>query len=188
MGADANSPSLIHEKGCSTICGMQTSGQVGTLPWPGVVFVALFTLAMWCGACYLTSRMSGWHLLAKRFRLHGDFTGEQWRWVYGLMRWHAKYGGVLVMGADAQGLYMRTLWLFKVGHPPLLIPWIEIRAEDRERWFRQGIQLTLGRQEQIPLWVLERTAVRIRPFLPTAEQMVADYSSREGLDRPQPIE
>lgn len=167
---------------------MQTSGQVGMLPWPAVILLVLFFLACWCGALYLTSLISGWHTLAKRFRFNGEFSGEQWRWVYGLMRWYTKYGGVLVMGANAQGLYLRTLWMFKVGHPPLLIPWMEVRAEDRERWFRQGMQLTLGREEQIPLWVLERTAVRIRSYLPTADQMVADYSSREGLDRPRPIE
>ena len=128
---------------------------------PLAIVIALITVIFWWALSHLTAWMSGWSLLAKRFRFNGQFDGEQIRWVYGLLRWYTKYGGVLVMGANAQGIYLRTIWMLRIGHPPLFIPWSEVHAENRTRWLRAGTQFTLGREEQIPLWVLKRVGDRL---------------------------
>ena len=39
----------------------------------------------------------------------------------------AGYNGVLNLTANAEGLFMETLWLFGAGHPRLFIPWHDFR-------------------------------------------------------------
>jgi hypothetical protein len=45
------------------------------------------------------------------------------------MRWLANYNNVLTIGACQQGLYLASMFLFRFMHPPLLVPWSEIKCE-----------------------------------------------------------
>ena len=45
------------------------------------------------------------------------------------MRWLTHYNNVLTVGADSEGLFLVPFFLFRVGHPPLFVPWAEITAE-----------------------------------------------------------
>jgi hypothetical protein len=146
----------------------------------GKVFVAVFFLAMWCATSYLSSWMSGWQRLAEQFRFDGEFDGEVWSFCSGWLRWGARYGGVLVLGASRSGLYMRTLWFLRLGHPPLLIPWSDLEAEDRTRWLRDGTQFVLGRDARIPLWVYKRVGDRILSYRGTTGQRVEDFYAKRG--------
>jgi hypothetical protein len=75
--------------------------------------------------------MSGWFKLARNFRKqsdpHGDLrtAGPFPYTVY--MRFWGHYGGVIRLTAAADALYASMLFLFCPGHPPLRIPWDEIR-------------------------------------------------------------
>lgn len=69
----------------------------------------------------------------------------------GRMRLSARYSGVLTLGADAEGLYLGVIFLFRVGHPRLFIPWSDVRAEPVKKrlfWTRQTLRI--GRSD-IPL-------------------------------------
>jgi hypothetical protein len=150
--------------------------------------IALLAAALWVALSYLTSWISGWSALAARYRFAGSFDGEQMHWVYGLMRWYTKYGGVLVVGSNAQGIYLRTIWALKVGHPPLLIPWRDVEAEDRTRWMWDGTQFMLGRNEPVPLWVLKRVGDRLLEERPGLDERVENfYSGHEDREPEQPI-
>jgi hypothetical protein len=159
---------------------MQGNGAVAGLPLAGAAFIAVFFVAMWCLVSYVSSWLCGWQRLAEQFRFDGQFDGEQWRFCTGWMRWRARYGGVLVLGANQRGLYMRTLWPLRLGHPPLLIPWSDVSAVDRTRWFWEGTQFTLGREAQIPLWVYKRVGDRILAHRPSADDVVKEFYSRPG--------
>ena len=79
------------------------------------------------------------------------------------MRWLSHYGNCLNVGADATGLHLSVLFLFRVGHPPLLVPWGEISvAKRRNFWFFRRVTLLLGREEQIPVVIGRRLADRIQ--------------------------
>jgi hypothetical protein len=91
-------------------------------------FFALF----WCAISYLIATAGGWRALAARYSLaESDFNGTRWHMRSGRMRWTTHYNGALTIGADPRGLYMGVLFLFRVGHSPLYIPWeaIDIREE-----------------------------------------------------------
>lgn len=79
------------------------------------------------------------------------------------MRWGTNYGSCLTVGADAAGLYLAVMLIFRVGHPSLLFPWHEVSV--RRRWkvvFFRYVELTLGREEQIPFRISGRLADRIQ--------------------------
>jgi hypothetical protein len=113
----------------------------------------IFFVAFWVFVCFIIGLVSGWRLLSKRFSCpKGLFHGQTWSFRRARMRLLANYGNCLNFGADESGLYMSIFPIFRVGHPPLLIPWSEITVVPGETGlvFKQR-NLRLGRQEAVSL-------------------------------------
>jgi hypothetical protein len=115
-------------------------------------FFALYFIALWSSVCYLLGAMSGWIKLSPRFRRRGAFYGEKWPFRSARMRFFVQYKSCLDIGADESGLYLSIFPIFRIGHPPLLIPWSEILVVSGVKGiiFRKR-ELCLGRQELVPL-------------------------------------
>jgi hypothetical protein len=77
------------------------------------------------------------------------------------MRFSSNYNGVLTVGADASGLFMVPMFIFRLGHPPLLVPWFEIFTQRKKRFFMDVVELRLGRSEQIPMTIRPQLAAWI---------------------------
>jgi hypothetical protein len=120
---------------------------------PILIFLVFFA-AIWCGTSLLTGKMSGWAILARRFASTLPFPSQTWRWVSARMRWGANYKSCLTIGADSAGLYLSTLFFFRIGHPPLFVPWTEISLRGRRKiFFMEFVELQLGREEHIPFLI-----------------------------------
>ena len=106
--------------------------------------------------------MGGWHLLAQRFRTDSEFEGTVYQWFYATMRWGVHYNGALKVGGNVEGLYVAAIFLFRMGHPPLFIPWSEISVE-KSRWLNLfvSVTLTLGRAEQVPFRISRSMAQKL---------------------------
>jgi hypothetical protein len=115
-------------------------------------FFVVFFVAMWALSTYGVALLSGWNRLSRRFRHKGPFYGETWPFRSARMRKLIHFGSALTLGADESGLYMAVFPLFRIGNPPLLIPWSEISIIPGERGliFKKR-SLLLGRQEAISL-------------------------------------
>jgi hypothetical protein len=69
----------------------------------------------------------------------------------------------LTVGADPSGLYLSVMFLFRIGHPPLFLPWHEVSV--RRRWKVLGlryVELRLGQEEQLPFQISGTLADRIK--------------------------
>ncbi len=92
-------------------------------------FIVVFS-GLWSGITYMISHFSGWHHLATLYRTlplkEGFYTG-----VYGRIGF-ANYNGVLRLGFSEKGMYLHVMPLFKLGHPPLLLPWTALKDVRRE--------------------------------------------------------
>jgi hypothetical protein len=106
-------------------------------------------IAMWCLAVAIIARVGGWARLAEQYRHDGPFEGRKWRFrSANFGRW-TSYGGVLTVGGDRQGLYLAVMPLFRIGHPPLFIPWQDVRRTSR-RWHEFfGTPLEIGREPPV---------------------------------------
>jgi hypothetical protein len=93
-----------------------------------VVF-PIFFVFMWVTVGFVIAQLGGWGELARYYRLQNPFDDKRWHCRSGRMRWTARYNGCLTIGAGSRGLYLAVLFLFRVGHPPLLIPWGDISVK-----------------------------------------------------------
>ena len=127
-----------------------------------LVVIPLFVL-FWCAVLILIAKLTGWATLAQRFRLRSPYTGPTWGFQSARLRWTSHYGSCLNVGADATGLKLSVLFLFRPGHPPLLVPWDEISVARRQSFlFIRQVRLLLGREEQIPFVISGCLADRIQ--------------------------
>lgn len=106
--------------------------------------------------------MTGWFALARHFKKQSEPYGESktagplFYTVY--MRFWGHYGSVIRLTAAADALYASVLFPFRIGHPPLRIPWDEIQFGKAKRFFLTYVVLTLGNQERIPMRISQRMA------------------------------
>ncbi len=128
----------------------------------GFAIIALFIVAGWWVTLYLVGIMTGWSTLARRFRRESEPYGESktagpfFYTVY--MRYWTHYSSVIRLTAAAEALYASVLFPFRIGHPPLRIPWNEIQFARTKRFLRTYIVLALGNEERIPMRISERMA------------------------------
>lgn len=125
------------------------------------VDVELFVLAgvgIWIGIGLFVARVGGWATLATVYEYSGEFRGESLRFQSARMRWGTNYGSCLTVGANPRGLYLAVFFIFRIGHPPLLIPWPDISiSEQKARWFNY-VMLQFRRAPSIPLLISEPLA------------------------------
>lgn len=129
------------------------------------VYLSLFVaLGFACLAlvCFLISVFSGWHSLSSRFWAQSEPYGETYSagpYFYTVhMRYWVHYNNVVSITAATDALYLSVMFSFRVGHPPLRIPWNEIRLSRTRRLWWRYVVLTLGDQEHIPMRISQRMA------------------------------
>ncbi len=129
-----------------------------------IAFPILFVL-LWIGISMLLAMMSGWHMLAGRFactdKPYGDVrtAGPFFHTVYG--RYWVHYNSVIRMTAASDALYLSVFGPFRAGHPPLRIPWAEIRIVPIQRGLRRLVALSLGNKECVSFRVGPRMARKL---------------------------
>ncbi|HVZ82918.1 MAG TPA: hypothetical protein VG893_04530 [Terracidiphilus sp.] len=133
----------------------------------------IFFVLVWIGTSMLIAALSGWHRLAGRFtsgaKPCGDIrtAGPWFHTVYA--RYATHYNSVIRMAAAHDALYLSVLPLFRAGHPPLRIPWNDIRVVPVQRGLRQMMALSLGNKECVTF----RISMRMARKLGLPERMAA---------------
>jgi hypothetical protein len=124
--------------------------------------IAIFFVAFWCLICFLISILGGWHLLSGRFCAQTAPYGETKSagpLFYGVkMRFRVNYGNVIRLTATEDALYISILFFFRIGHPPLRIPWTEIKMAETKFLWRRYVFLMLGNEEKIRMRISARMA------------------------------
>jgi hypothetical protein len=124
----------------------------------------IFFVVFWCFICFLISLLSGWFSLSKRFRKQSEPYGETRTagpLFYSVRMRFGNYGNSIRLTAAEDALYASVLFLFRVGHPPLRIPWSEIQFRRRKFLWMRSVVLTLGDRERIAMRISERMARKL---------------------------
>ncbi len=112
---------------------------IASMPaWLPVVIVVAFPLyfvLLWSGVCLLISAIGGWGRLAKKYPGSPAPKGTRFSWQSGRFGL-AKYNNVLMIHVSPEGLHLAVARIFRFRHPPLFIPWNEIRNASVRRVFR----------------------------------------------------
>jgi hypothetical protein len=120
-----------------------------TSPMQTVLIVALVIagplvfIGFWMSVCWLLALAGGWRGLATRYRVDSE-PRPQTQSTSGMLGL-VSYNGVLELAASNVGLDLRVMMLFRAGHPPLRIPWADIRVESEQAGlFGSQTKLRLG--------------------------------------------
>jgi hypothetical protein len=98
-------------------------------------FVPVFVVG-WIAVCGLLARLSGWTVLAQRFRAYGPMEGQRFRFASGSLGREVlpvSYGHCLFVAVSSQGLGIALFLPFRVLSPPLVIPWAEVESMTERR-------------------------------------------------------
>ena len=144
-----------------------TTGTWLTLLFVAVVFPIFFT-ALWIGITYLMSLIGGWGRVAERYPA-GDSPpeGAILKKVTGMFGM-ARYRGVLTVVTTDEGLHIDIRKVFRVGHPPLFIPFSAIQGARRQTlFFWEYVAFDVGEPAlagvRLPSKVFAGTPVDIAP-------------------------
>jgi hypothetical protein len=126
---------------------------------------AIYFVTLWCFISFLISFMGGWFTLSMHFKKDCEPYGETksagpfFYTVYFRLMTH--YSSVVRITAAEDALYLSVLILFRVGHPPLRIPWDQVQFSRKKLFWRKYVVLTLGNEERIPMRISERMARKL---------------------------
>ena len=126
------------------------------------LYAIISLVTLWLVVSAIVSYMSGWFALSELYRTRAPFDGAKWRWQSAHMRWLTHYNNVLTLGATQESLYLAVMPLFRFMHPPLLVPWNEIRVRRSKGWFVEYVTFTIGHELAIPLRIRAKLAGRLR--------------------------
>jgi|RhiMethySRZTD1v2_1073278.scaffolds.fasta_scaffold08901_11 hypothetical protein len=97
----------------------------------GVLLLALGAIpALWCAIVFLVSRIGGWGALSTRPPAPEPVEGRAFRYQSGSVGLMS-YRNCLHIKVAPEGLHLSLPFFFRPGHPPLLLPWAELR--DRQQ-------------------------------------------------------
>ena len=128
--------------------------------WP-----ALFVPFVWVLILSIISRVGGWSLLAKVYPAQDStaLDGESWKFQTLQMRWGTHYGNCVTVRVNPLGLGLSVLWILRMGHPPLLIPWADITLHKvrRSRFFPPLIEFRFRLEPSIPVRIGNQLSAKI---------------------------
>jgi len=139
------------------------------------IFFLLFIL-LWVGLTLLFSFIGGWRELARFYSYQSQAIDKKRYMQSASMRGWMGYKGCLTIGANPEGLYISVLFLFRVGHPSLFIPWSAIKIGRKKVFgfpmlvlkFAQTPSITLAIPQSLEDF-LKKSSARELPFETTGE-------------------
>lgn len=135
------------------------------LPPHFFLIVPAVIVGIFCAAGFLSSLLTGWRALSRHFRAESEpygVTKSAGPFPYTVyMRYWSHYGCCIRMTVAEDGLYLSMIFLLRIGHPPLRIPWNEVQISRTKYFWQRFILLTLGNQERIPMRISERMANKL---------------------------
>jgi hypothetical protein len=124
-------------------------------------YLVLIFIFCWIVISVLISKLSGWARLARHYGADAPFDGLRFHFQSAGLRFGTNYSGCLTVGVNRRGLYLAVWLLFRIGHPPLFIPWRDVTMTERKRFFMQQIIFRFSPCPTIPLIISKRLADRI---------------------------
>ena len=133
-----------------------------------IPFIAL--PLMWLFVVSLISLLSGWKNLARHYAVDTPELAPkpQMKWQSFSMGYSpifaASYSRVVNISVTETYLYLSTMWLFRVGHKPLRIPFKDIEITDTKVLFFDIKRLATKQSPNIKIYMRPRLVEKIENF------------------------
>ena len=131
--------------------------QIFQLWWVFPVYFA----ALWLFIFFVIAHWGGWRRLAEIYPAHGTPTGERLRMRSAQLRAGCNYNNCVTFVAGPMGLHLSLPFPFGFFHPPVFLPWSELRAGQGTVWRVPVVVLTAVRCPEVPIKLRARLASRL---------------------------
>lgn len=122
----------------------------------------IFFILMWFKVVIGFSKITDWDKLALKYRTSDRPDNKLMRAVQ--IHWSSSMmaGNIYTLEATSKGMYLGVLFLFRPGHPPLHIPWSDIKTTTVRRTFRNRVQMSFGSGVSKPFEISESVAKKLK--------------------------
>jgi hypothetical protein len=124
------------------------------------LILTLFLLA-WVFICFALAHFGGWRLLGHTYPSAESFRGRRFRFQSGQLGGWVGYNACLTVGADRRGLFLKVWPIFRLGHPPLFVPWPDVTAFLEKRRWLAVVVLTFARVPSARVRITHKLADRL---------------------------
>lgn len=127
---------------------------------PAPLILAIAFPIAWVSMGLFLSRLGGWARLAARYRDHRHEPGSTYHLRSGAVG-AVSYRSCLTLRVCENGLGMAVGFPFRIGHPPLFIPWAEFHGAE-VAWFLffpridTSVGLPVVASVSLPIWLRDR--------------------------------
>jgi len=126
------------------------------------MYFGIFFIFMWLVASYTISKISGWSRLAEKYQTSEKPESKVMQAVQAQWGSFMIAGNIYTIACNSEGMYLGVLFPFRFGHPPLLIPWYDIKTSKVGGLIKNRIRLKFGNAISRPFEIYERTAEKIK--------------------------
>ena len=106
-------------------------------------FLVIFPL-FWCAICLLLSRVGGWSRLARHYGTDEKPSGLKSTMQSAKINL-VSYNNCLTVHVSEAGIYLSIMFLFRLGHQPVMIPWRDIHNVRKDKvWWFEATSLDVG--------------------------------------------
>lgn len=103
-----------------------------------VFFIGMFVFVIF----FLSKK--GWSDLAGQYQFEGNFEGDRVGIISAAIN-GVNYNNCLLLKYNHEGFYLRPVFIFRLFHKPILVPWKEIKnIRDKKLLFVQLKELVIG--------------------------------------------
>lgn len=121
----------------------------------------IFFIGMWILVTFVIAKM-GWAALVENYQFDDTFTGEKIGLISASIN-SANYKNSLILKYNDEGIYLKPIFLFRLFHKPVLIPWKEIKdIRDKKILFITIKELTVGHPSVAFIGLTETVYDKIR--------------------------
>lgn len=131
---------------------------------PSPVFFLLFFIPGMVLMLYIFSKR-GWADLAAQYRFSAAFTGKRIGIVSAGIN-GVNYNSCLLMKTSVEGIWMRPILFFRLFHPPILIPWSELKEVREKKLIFRYREIVIGASAVAFLQVSEKLYLKLEAERP----------------------
>ena len=126
-----------------------------------LLLIVGFGAAAWSLTCAGLAYFAGWRSLAQEYPASSPFRGRRFHFCSAQFAGWVGYNGSFTPGADRTGLFIAVWPVFRLFHPPMLVPWSEIQVSvEKGRWLTV-VLLTFARVPSARVRITLRLAKRL---------------------------
>lgn len=118
----------------------------------------------------------GWSALAQKYKATQSPKGQRFLWVSGYVN-QMRYKYVMMLWLTEEGMHISLIFLFKLGHSSLFIPWKDVKKSTPKKIFFQTFQeYTIGHPKVATISFIGKIVESIQPYLKSNKSLYKKYS------------